>query len=126
MAARLPILYALLVLAELGYLIWRYATNPPASSDPFSVWLGWIGLGAMTFLLIYSVARRSRALRSIARLSYWLHFHIFLAVFGFVAAFFHSLHLFQKPAINPLNPGFLNFVAVIVVFFSGIYGRYMY
>jgi hypothetical protein len=129
MSAGLPFVYAALIVAELVYLIWRYRFDAPRSSDPFSIWLGWIGLAAMVIMLVYSIARRSRGLRNIARLSHWLHFHIFLGVLGVIAVSFHSLHVLKKiagGALNPLNPGFLCLIAVLVVFFSGIYGRYMY
>ena len=47
MLARLPFVYAALVILEIAYLGWRYATDPPRSSDPFSIFLGWFGLIAM-------------------------------------------------------------------------------
>jgi hypothetical protein len=73
------------------------------------------------------VARRSRALRQVARLSAWLHLHIFLGVQGVVCVIFHSLHLFTRDyAVHLLNPAVLNFIAVMIVFFSGIVGRYLY
>jgi hypothetical protein len=81
----------------------------------------------MVVMLLYSVARRSRALRGVARLSAWLHFHIFLGVQGMVCVFFHSLHLFTRAyAVNLLNPAVLSFAAVAIVFFSGLFGRYLY
>jgi hypothetical protein len=126
-ADRLPILYALILAVETVVLLVRYAGDPPASSSRLSVYLGWGGLLAMVVMLIYSVARRSRRLRQTARLSYWLHFHIFMGVQGAILVLFHSAHLFLREApLNVLNPGFLSFAAVMVVFFSGIFGRYMY
>ena len=127
MAARLPILYAIILIAETAYLFQRYLSARPGSSDPISVWLGWGGIGAMVVMLVYSIARRSRGLRQFARLSYWLHFHIFMGFQGMILVLFHSSHLFFREApISALNPGFLSFIAVLIVFFSGIFGRYMY
>lgn len=123
---RLPYVYALLIVAEVAFLLNRYLTDPPPSSHPFSVALGWVGIGSMVALLVYSVARRSRALRRWARLSYWLHFHIFLAVQGVVGALFHSWHLVDRPAINLLNPALLSGALTIVIFCSGLFGRYLY
>jgi hypothetical protein len=120
-------MYVLVVLAEIAVLTWRYATDPPSSSSAFSIRLGWGALLSMVVMLVYSLARRSRKLREIARLSSWLHFHIFLGVQGFVLAIFHSLHLFTRPAaIAWMNPAVLNLVMVVVVFCSGIFGRYLY
>jgi hypothetical protein len=123
----LPGVYALIIVAQTIAFSWRWWTDPPPPTSAFSVNLGWIGLGSMVVMLIYSVARRSRALREWARLSAWLHFHIFLGVQGMVCVFFHSLHLFTRGyGVNLLNPAVLNFIAVAIVFFSGIFGRYLY
>ena len=123
----LPVVYALIIVAQTIALSWRWLTDPPAPTSAFSVNLGWVGLGSMVVMLIYSVARRSRALRELARLSAWLHFHIFLGVEGMVCVFFHSLHMFTRGyAVNLLNPAVLNFIAVSIVFFSGLFGRYLY
>jgi hypothetical protein len=127
MARLLPAIYSAVILIEFTYLTWRYATDPPPSSSGFSVGLGWGALISMIIMLIYSVARRSKALREIARLSSWLHFHIYLGVQGAMLAIFHSLHLFMRSApAHLLNPAVLNLIAVIVVFGSGIFGRYLY
>ena len=123
----LPAIYAVIVTVEIAALAWRFSTNPPAPTSSFSINLGWVGLGSMVVMLIYSVARRSRALRNVARLSAWLHFHIFLGVQGMVCVVFHSLHLFTRSfGVNLGNPAVLNFIAVCVVFFSGLFGRYLY
>ena len=126
MADRLPVVYALIVVAEILGLSWLYATDPPSSSAPMSVALGWAGLASMVIMLVYSVARRVKALRNIARLRYWLHFHIWLGVQGVVFVLFHSAHLFTKETIHWLNPGTVNLLAVLIVFSSGIFGRYLY
>jgi hypothetical protein len=127
MNRRLPIFYALILMGETCVLGFRYLHDPPSSSDPLSINLGWGGLVSMVLLLIYSVARRSRSLRRFARLSYWLHFHIFLALQAVLLTLFHCYHLFVREApLAILNPGFLCFVMVCVVFFSGLFGRYLY
>jgi len=120
------VVYTLIVIAEILGLGWIYATDPPGSSDPLSIWLGWGGLGSMIVMLVYSIARRVKALRELARLRYWLHFHIWLGVQGMVFVLFHSAHLFTKETIHWLNPGTINLIAVLVVFGSGIFGRYLY
>lgn len=124
----LPRIYALILLAETVWLTQIFLTDPPDSSDPFSVALGWGGLVSMVVMLIYSVARRSKALRRIAPLKVWLHFHIFCGVQGVLLVFFHCWPMmFERPGpIRWLNPGVLNALAVLVVFLSGLFGRYLY
>ena len=127
MADRMPALYAAVLVIELVALLFRYIPEPPGSSAPLSIWLGWAGLGAMVIMLIYSVARRSARMRRWARLSTWLHFHIFMGMQGFLLTLFHSSHVLHRDApISWLNPGLLCLIAVCVVFSSGIFGRYMY
>jgi uncharacterized membrane protein HdeD (DUF308 family) len=127
MSKRLPIVYALVILFEIAYLGWRYATDPPSSSSTLSIALGWAGLLSMVIMLVYTFARRSRRLKQLARLSTWLHFHIFAGVQGVVFVVFHSMHLFTREArVNLLNPAVINLIAVLVVFASGIFGRYLY
>jgi hypothetical protein len=123
----LPAVYSVIIATEVAYFSWRWWTDPPAPTSSLSINLGWVGLGSMVVMLVYSLARRSRALREWARLSAWLHFHIFLGVQGFVCVVFHSLHLFTRAyAVHLMNPAVLNFIAVAVVFFSGLFGRYLY
>jgi hypothetical protein len=127
MVRRLPAIYAFVIVVELVGLSWKYLTNPPSSSSTLSVALGWGALISMVVMLVYSVARRSRALRSIARLSDWLYLHIFLGVQGMIFALFHSMHVFtRETAVQIMNPAVLNLIAVIIVFSSGIFGRYLY
>ena len=123
----LPAVYAVIIVAEIGWFSWRWVTDPPAPTSAFSINLGWVGLISMVVMLFYSVARRSRALRGMARLSAWLHLHIFLGVQGMVCVLFHSLHLFTRTyGVNLMNPAVLNLIAVVVVFCSGLFGRYLY
>ncbi len=122
----MPYVYAfVLVLQALG-LTYLYATDPPSPSSPIGQLLGWGAIGSMTFLLVYSVARRSRRLRGFAKLSAWLHFHIFLAVQGVMWAMFHASHVFTRAHIAWLNPGLLSLIATLIVFSSGSFGRYLY
>lgn len=123
----LPLGYGGILLAELVWLSVRFATAPPESTDPLNVWLGWIGLGSMVLMLVYSLARRSRTMRRWLRLSAWLHLHIFLGLQGVLCVLFHSASLVLDPRpVYLLNPAILNLIGVVVVFCSGIFGRYMY
>lgn len=122
----LPVVYSVVLLVEALALGILYATDPPAPSDPISVWLGTLGLASMVVLLGYSAARRSRALRRIAELRVWLHLHIFLALQGFLFVVFHSLPMFWGARFMWLNPGVINFAGVCVVVASGIFGRWLF
>lgn len=124
----LPKVYASILMIEALWLTWRFSTDPPASSDPFSVQLGWTGLISMIVMQVYSFARRSRRLRRMAPLRSWLHFHIFCGLQGVLFVFFHCWPmLFARTGpVQWLNPGVLNALAVGLVFGSGLFGRYLY
>lgn len=125
MGKHLPKLYALILLLETIVLGAIYVISPPDPSDPLSVWLGTLGLASMVIMLVYSFARRLKFLRDIARLSYWLHLHIFLGLQGFVFVCFHSVPMVTG-RFYLLNPGVLNFLAVCVVIASGFFGRWLF
>lgn len=127
MSRLLPAIYFAILALEAAVLGIVYAVLQPASSSVFNVLLGTIGLASMVIMLVYSIARRSKMLRSWARLSTWLHLHIFLGLQGVLLVFFHCTPmLYREGHAALLNPGILNLLAVAVVFFSGLFGRYMY
>lgn len=126
-----PVLIALLGLSVLmveGVTLFAvYLALQPESGSWLNVVVGTVGLLSMIAMLVYSVARRSKALRDVMRLSYWLQLHIFLGLQGVLLAFLHCLPLLWRegwPIL--LNPGMLNLYAVAVVFASGLFGRYLY
>lgn len=122
----LPYLYALILAVELVALSVVYAVWMPAASSLLGMLLGWGAIGSMVIMLVYSIARRSKTLRDWARLSYWLHFHIFLGIQGFLFAVFHSLPIVQRGFVGLLNPGLWSFLSATVVFCSGIFGRWLF
>lgn len=123
----LNMVYVLVISLELGLLGWIYSIRPPGPSEPLSVGLGWAGLGSMILMLVYVLARRSRNLRRIARLSVWLNLHIFLGMQGVLFIIFHSSHIFTRNTPTYWsNPAVINFFAVLIVFGSGIFGRFLY
>jgi hypothetical protein len=126
MARFMPYVYAALLAIEFALLTVIYVLWAPPPGSTLGELFGWIGILSMTALLCYSFARRIKLLRDVARLSAWLHFHIFLGCQGVMFALFHSSHLLTKHSLAILNPGLLNLFAVLVVFFSGIFGRYLY
>ena len=127
MSRWLPALYLPFLALQAVVLTVVYAVWAPPASSLLGALLGIVGLGCMIVMLVYSIARRSRVLRQLFRLSTWLHLHIFLGLQGVLAAFFHSVPWFLRiPDVHLLNPGVLNLIAVMIVFFSGIFGRYLY
>ncbi len=123
----LPAVYFAILTGEAAVLGLVYAWFQPGSSSLFNVAVGTIGLASMVIMLVYSIARRSKLLRSWARLSTWLHLHIFLGLQGILLVFFHCTPmLYREGHAALLNPGVLNLLAVAVVFFSGLFGRYLY
>lgn len=127
MARFLPLLYFALLAAEAVGLTALYAMVRPTSSSLLNVSLGSMGLVSMVVMLVYSIARRSKLLRGWARLSTWLHLHIFLGCQGVLLVFFHCVPmLYREGHAALLNPGILNLIAVAIVFASGLFGRYLY
>jgi len=123
----LPALMFLVLAVEAVVLAVVYALIQPASSSWLNVGVGSAGLVSMVVMLVYSIARRSRALRRMARLSTWLHLHIFLGLQGVLLVTFHCAPmLYREGHAALLNPGVLNLLAVMVVFASGLFGRYLY
>ncbi len=119
--------YATVLASEAAILIFWYATEAVDNSDPLSVGLGWAALISMVVMLVYSIARRSKAMKRFAPLKIWLHFHIFCGVQGVLFAFFHCLPTLT--AASPaywMNPGVLAAIGVATVFCSGLVGRYLY
>ncbi|MEQ1501184.1 MAG: hypothetical protein ABMB14_03090 [Myxococcota bacterium] len=124
----LTAIFGLLILAvEAVVLVGVYLTVLPTSGSWLNVAVGSIGLASMIAMLVYSVARRSAALRRVMRLSTWLNLHIFLGVQGVLFTVVHCMPLLWRHGWPILvNPGMLNLYAVLVVFGSGMFGRYLY
>lgn len=127
MQRALPAIYLSLLFVEALVLVPAYLVLQPASGSLTNAIVGTVGVLCMIAMLVYSVARRSRTLRSMMRLSLWLHLHIFLGLQGILLVYLHCLPLLWRhgpPML--LNPGMLNLYALTVVFASGLFGRYLY
>lgn len=121
------ILGLLILILEGLSLTALYVVIQPASASWLNVAVGSLGLLSMTLMLVYSIARRSKRLRDVMRLSGWLQLHIFLGLQGILLTFIHCLPLLWRGGWPILvNPGMLNLYAVIVIFASGLFGRYLY
>ncbi len=81
--------------------------------------LGIVGSAMVLLLLLYSVRKRSRQMRTWGSLRTWLRYHIFLGVAGPVLI---TLHTSFK--INGLVA--LSYWSMAAVALSGVFGRYLY
>lgn len=127
MTRLLPATYLSVLALEALLLVPAYVVWRPPSGSLVNLVVGAVALACMLAMLVYSIARRSRRLRELMRLSTWLHLHIFLGLEGILLAYVHCLPLFWRHGWPILvNPGMLNLYAVTVVFLSGLFGRYLY
>lgn len=126
-ARLVPLLYLAILSVEAVGLTALYLVVRPAAGSWLNIVVGSVGLLSMIAMLVYSIARRSRTLRGWMRLSAWLHLHIFLGLQGVLFVYVHCLTLFWRHGWPILvNPAMLNLYAVTIVFFSGLFGRYLY
>lgn len=81
--------------------------------------LGIVGSSLMVAMLVYSVRKRTKALRGAGKLRDWLDFHIFCGVIGPLLVVLHSS--FKVHGLVALS-----FWSMVVVALSGVLGRYLY
>lgn len=82
--------------------------------------LGIIGSVFMIFgVLIYMLRKRVKVLMRIGLLKHWLEFHIFLCTLGPILVLFHTAFKFGGIVS-------VSFWSMVIVFFSGIIGRFIY
>lgn len=84
-----------------------------------SLWMGWIGLGLMTIMNLYSMRKRFSFMQNWGKLSDWLNFHIFCGLLGPTLIMFHS-NLKVRGIVS------ISFWSMVISFTSGIIGRYFY
>lgn len=90
-----------------------------APGRPYSLWLGWIGLGAMILMNAYSLRKRSSLMSGWGGLQKWLNFHVFCGLIGPTFILFHCD--FKVRGLVAIS-----FWSMMVSFSSGIIGRYLY
>lgn len=111
-------------LSVLGKLQSKGIINSSIEISPFpgravSLWLGWLGLGLMIIMNVYSMRKRIGFMQSWGKLSDWLNFHIFCGLVGPTFILFHSN--FKVRGIVGIS-----FWSMAISFSSGIIGRYFY
>ena len=84
-----------------------------------SLWLGWLGLGLMLTMNVYSMRKRFGFMKQLGKLSSWLNFHVFCGLVGPTFILFHCN--FKVRGIVGIS-----FWSMVVSFTSGIIGRYFY
>lgn len=108
----------LLLLQKQGYL--RESLKISADPGrPVSLWLGWLGLGLMVVMNVYSMRKRIGFMQNWGKLSNWLNFHVFCGLLGPTFILFHCN--FKVRGIVGIS-----FWSMVVSFSSGIIGRYFY
>ena len=119
-------LYLWLLLAiALSFEYWALNFHPslsllhlsPEPGRPLSLWLGWVGLGLMVIMNVYSLRKRISGLGGWGRLSSWLNFHVFCGLVGPTLILFHCN--FKVRGLVAIS-----FWSMITSFSSGIIGRY--
>ena len=90
-----------------------------APAHPVGHLLGWLGLGLMTVMLLYSVRKRVRWMRRLGSLRHWLSSHILMGLLGPLLITFHSA--FKVSGLVSIA-----YWSMIVTMVSGIFGRYIY
>ena len=88
-------------------LVPLYVWLKPDAGGWLNLIVGSLGLGSMIAMMAYSIARRSKTLREILRLSTWLHLHIFLGLTIFlIFPFTRLVHMLSVPIRYVWRPGY--------------------
>jgi hypothetical protein len=99
-----------------GHIPFQVSSTPGRT---LSLWLGWIGLGLMIVMNVYSLRKRAAFLNGLGKLSNWLNFHIFCGLLGPTFILFHCN--FKVRGLVGIS-----FWSMVVSFSSGVIGRYFY
>lgn len=99
---------------------WRRDESNWVADEGVGYGLGIVGLSCLVSLLLYSLRKRMRALRSVGRISSWFQIHMLLGLAGPVAILYHcNFHL------GSLNSN-VALLCALVVAASGVVGRVIY
>lgn len=96
--------------------------SEPINMNPgrsISYYFGWIGLGLMIIMNVYSIRKRIHIAKNWGRLKNWLNFHIFCGLLGPTFILFHC-------AFKVRGLVGISFWSMIISASSGIVGRYFY
>lgn len=106
------------VLFVLGRLYWddRYYV----AEEGLGYWMGLVGGVMMLFAFGYGLIKHIPALRAMGGMRRWLQIHIFFGITGPILVMLHTT--FHLGSLN----GTIAFCAMLLVYLSGIIGRYLY
>ena len=113
---------SLAALSTLG-VIWGWSTREELYFTPQSglgYFLGIFGTVLMVLLLLYSLRKRLRRMRSWGPIRHWFGIHMILGVLGPVAILFHAN--FRLGSVNST----VALACVLLVSSSGVVGRFIY
>lgn len=96
------------------------AEAPYTAGSDFGYDLGLAGGLMMLSLLAYPLRKRIRLLERLGAMNTWFRYHMFIGIAGPLLIVFHSA--FQLKSIN----GTIAFLAMLLVVFSGVIGRFLY
>jgi hypothetical protein len=116
---RLP--YLLVLVVEAAVAVGLFTASRDEDVLRFAAPIGWLGLGSMVVMQLYSVRRRVRSLRRLGSLRAWLDWHIFMGVQGGICITYHSARIDNWWSA----PG-AGLIMMWIVLGSGVFGRYLF
>lgn len=113
---------ALVVVPVAGFFIgqWWYDESYYKAEEGLGYWLGLVGGVLMLLGYLYSLRKHVPALQRLNKLSTWLKIHIAFGIIGPFLIIPHTTFRFES------TNGTLAFIAMSLVFLSGVVGRYFY
>lgn len=112
----------LVVLPVVAFFVGRawYDESYYRAEDGLGYWLGLVGGVIMLLAYVYSMRKHIPGMRHIGSLGRWLRVHIMFGIAGPFLILPHTTFKFES-----LN-GTIAFFSMVIVFLSGVTGRYLY
>ena len=114
----LGLIFFMVLLFGLGRIFWDERYYVP--EEGLGYWLGLVGGVMMLLALGYGAIKHVPSLRTMGWMRRWLRFHIVLGIAGPILILIHST--FRLGSLN----GAIALITMVLVFLSGIMGRYLY
>lgn len=113
---------SLVVIPTAGFFIGRewYDESYYRAEDGLGYWLGLVGGVIMLLAYVYSMRKHIPGLQQLSTLGRWLRIHIAFGIAGPFLIIPHTTFKFES-----LN-GTIAFFSMVIVFLSGVIGRYLY